>query len=212
MSLGTWIRARRKFCCLKRVAKRTDFVRCEGLGGTEPMSQMSKMMIERLHRDAVSKTPTAIYYHQHETEKKKNRRLTTLFKTTTLNWASNTNYTLLFAMSIMKNYLSERQNHSFMSHKKALFQTLQRTKKNNLVTRVHSYPSLRSVREPGNEVAKKIWKSSPFLFIRASICINFVQLHLCKVLSGTHLSFTQFGGRSHVCTNWILINFVTQLR
>ena len=163
MSLGTWIRARRKFCCLKRVAKRTDFVRCEGLGGTEPISQMSKMMIERLRRDAVSKTPTAIYYHQHETEKKKNRRLTTLFKTTTLNWASNTNYTLLFAMSIIKNYLSERQNHSFMSHKKALFQTLQRTKKNNLVTMVHSYQSLRSVREPGNEVAKKIWKSSPFL-------------------------------------------------
>ena len=129
MSLGTWIRARRKFCCLKRVAKRTDFVRCEGLGGTEPISQMSKMMIERLHRDAVSKTPTAIYYHQHETEKKKNRRLTTLFKTTTLNWASNTNYTLLFAMSIMKNYLSERQNHSFMSHKKALFQTLQELKR-----------------------------------------------------------------------------------
>ena len=67
MSLGTWIRARRKL--------RTDFVQCEGLGGTEPVSQMSKMMIERLHRDAVSKTPTAMYYHQHETEKKKNRRL-----------------------------------------------------------------------------------------------------------------------------------------
>ena len=38
----------------------------------------------------------------------------------------------------------KRQNHSFMSHKKALFQTLQRTKKNNLVARVHSYSSLRS--------------------------------------------------------------------
>ena len=57
------------------------------------------------------------------TNLKKRRRtdakLYTLFKTTTLNWTSNTNYTLLFAMSIMKNYLSERQNHSFMSHKKA---------------------------------------------------------------------------------------------
>lgn len=153
MSLGTWIRARRKL--------RTDFVRCEGLGGTEPISQMSKMMIERLHRDAVSKTPTAIYYHQHETEKKKNRRLTTLFKTTTLNWASNTNYTLLFAMSIMKNYLSERQNHSFMSHKKALFQTLQRTKKNNLVTRVHSYPSLRS-EERSRRARERTWERGFF--------------------------------------------------
>ena len=103
----------------KRVAKRTDFVRCEGLGGTEPISQMSKMMIERLHRDAVSKTPTAIYYHQHEKRKRTDAKL--LY--------SNTNYTLLFAISIMKNYLSERQNHSFMSRKKALFQTLQRTKK-----------------------------------------------------------------------------------
>ena len=53
-------------------------------------------------------------------------------------------------------------------------------------------------REPGNEVARKNWKSSPFLFIRASICINCVQLHLCKVLSGNYLYFTQFGGRSHV--------------
>ena len=53
-------------------------------------------------------------------------------------------------------------------------------------------------REPGNEVAKKNWKSSPFLFIRASICINCFQLHLCKVLRGNYLSFTQFNDRSHV--------------
>jgi len=137
------------------------------------------------------------YYHQHE-KKAKNRRWTALFKATTLNWASNTNYTLSFAMKIVKLLVNDKitalchtRKHYFKSYKEQ-----KRTTPFPGFTPTCPYGAWE--REPGNEVARKNWKSSPFLFIRASICINCVQLHLCKVLSGNYLYFTQFGGRSHV--------------